>query len=85
MIRDHLNQLLAREAFEPFRIRLVNGDSHDVFDPQTTAVLRSTVVIASHDQNWVVFPIDKINSIESLIADYPAGSWPRTLKAETVR
>jgi hypothetical protein len=71
MLRDHLNDLLSTVPFEPFRIKLVNGDTHDVFDPQTLAVQQSTVVIASHDQNWAAFPIDKINSIESLIADFP--------------
>jgi hypothetical protein len=69
-MRDYLQELLAAHPFEPFRIKLVNGDLYDVFDPQTVAVQLRRVTIASHDQNWVVFPIGKINSIESLIADY---------------
>jgi hypothetical protein len=28
------------------------------------------IFIASDDQNWAMFPFSKINSIESLIADY---------------
>ena len=31
MIRNHLRQLLAREPFEPFRIRLLSDLYHDVF------------------------------------------------------
>ena len=50
--------------------KLVNGDHHDVFDPQTVSLERTVVFIASQDQNWVVFPAAKVNSIESLIADY---------------
>ena len=70
MIRDHLRQLLGRDPFEPFRIRLVSGDYHDVFDPLTVVVEALSVLILPHDQNWLIFPVDKINSLESLIADY---------------
>ena len=70
MIKLRLRRLLDADPFEPFRIKLVNGDHYDVFDPQTLSVERRVVFIASLDQNWVVFPVDKVNSIESLIADY---------------
>ncbi len=71
MLRDDLQDLIDKEPFEPFRIKLVNGDAHDVFHPQNVAVLTTTVNITPPDQNWVLFPIDKIASVESLIADYP--------------
>jgi len=29
-----------------------------------------SVLILPHDQNWLIFPFDKINCLESLIADY---------------
>ena len=69
---DHATEAPARERgpFEPFRIKLVNGDAHDIFNPQTVALQRSALAIASSDQNWVLFPLDKVNSVESLIADY---------------
>lgn len=70
MIHDHLRQLLGKAPFEPFRIRLIAGGHHDVFDPQTVVVQAKSVVILPHDQNWLIFPVDKINSLESLIADY---------------
>ena len=70
MIRTELERLIYRATFEPFRIKLVNGDRHDVFDPQSVAVLKRAVSIVPHDQSWVVFPINKIASIESLIEDY---------------
>ena len=70
MLRDALRNLIDADPFEPFRIKLVNGDWFDVFDPNTAAVQQVAVYIASHDQNWAVIPIDKINSIESLMADY---------------
>jgi hypothetical protein len=70
MRRDHLRELLAAEPFEPFRLKLVNGDIHDVFDPLTVSPARQEVFIALPDLNWVTFTYDKINSAESLIADY---------------
>lgn len=70
MISERLEKLLRGSPFEPFRIKLVNGDNHDGFDLQTVAVQRRTVFLASPDQNWYLFPTNKINSIESLIADY---------------
>ena len=69
-IQLRLHRLLYSGRFEPFRIKLVNGDYHDVFDPQTVSFERRVVFIAENNQNWVVFPFTKINSIESLMADY---------------
>ncbi len=71
MIREELEDLLTADPFEPFRIKLVNGDAHDVFNPQNVAVLKRKVHIAPPDQHWVIFGRDKIASIESLIADFP--------------
>lgn len=71
MIGNELDRLIQKPAFEPFRIKLVNGDRHDVFDPQSVAVLKREVSITPSDQSWVIFPIDKIASLESLIEDYP--------------
>ena len=49
MIRNHLRQLLAREPFEPFRIRLLSDLYHDVFDPGTVVVELLSVLILPHD------------------------------------
>ncbi len=76
MERSDLQEFLLKEPFEPVRIKLVNGDYFDVFDSQTTAVRRRSVFIALPDMNWVMFALDKINSVESLIADYAAGPSP---------
>ena len=70
MIREELSKLLATEPFEPFQIKLVNGDAHQVFHPNNVAVLKFTVNINWPDQNWVIFPLDNVASLESLIADF---------------
>jgi len=32
--------------------------------------MKTIVTLTPPDQNWVIFPIDNISSIESLIADF---------------
>jgi hypothetical protein len=76
VLRDDLRELLDHEPFEPFRVRLVNGDYHDIFYPQNVALLRFAVYLPQPDQNWVIFPINKIADIKSLIADYHAHAQP---------
>ncbi len=71
MIRGELERLMSSRPFEPFRMKLLNGDYHDLFDPKSLALLESGgVMIASQDGNWVIFPFDKIAAIESLFADF---------------
>ena len=70
MIRKELQRLLGREPFEPFRIKLMNGEHIDIFDPNSLALHPRTAHLASADQHWVIFALLAVNSIESLIADY---------------
>lgn len=70
MIGRELQRLIDLVPFEPFRIKLANGDYHDIFYPQNVAVLRGTVHIMSPDQNWTIIPFGSIACLESLIADY---------------
>jgi hypothetical protein len=76
VLRDELDRLLAAEPFEPFRIKLLNGDWHDIFNPRNVALMELEVFFGPPDQNWFVFPIDKIASIESLMADFHGDAHP---------
>lgn len=67
MIERALYSLLAREPFLPFRIKLVNGDAHDVAYPNLVALLADGIFLTSFDGHWVEFPFDRIASIESLV------------------
>lgn len=73
MLLDDLKELLAKEPFDPFRIRLVNGDSHDVFDPVLFYIYRdgTRCFYATHDGHWVLFTLDRIVSFESLFSESP--------------
>ena len=76
MLREEIQRLLDREPFEPFRVKRVNADAHDVFDAQSVAVQRFVVSLNPADQDWILISIDKIASLESLIADY-TGQLPK--------
>ena len=69
MLREELQELIDAEPFEPFRLKLVNGDRYDIADPRSIALMSDFVMIASADQQWVMFPFNKINSLESLLPD----------------
>ncbi len=67
MIEEEIMDLLSREPFLPFRIKLVNGDAHDVNGPDNVAVLDQGLYIASQDGLWAEFPFDRVASLESLV------------------
>lgn len=69
MIERELRALLQRQPFEPFRIKLVNGDGHDL-----VALLEDGVYVASQDGHWAEFPYDRFASFESLLGNFFAGA-----------
>ena len=73
MIEHRLRILLAAQPFEPFRIKLVNGDGHDVVYADLVAVLEVGVYVTTQDGHWAEFPFDRIASFESLVSDFPGG------------
>ena len=74
MLHDELKDLVGKSPFEPFRIKLVNGDQHDIFDAGMIILQSTTVVLLFREGHWVVFEYNKIASIESLIPDFAAGA-----------
>lgn len=70
VIHRQPTELHQAEPFEPFRIKLLNGDGHNVGDPRTLVIGREFVWVFSPDQHWAIFPIFRINSMESLVSDF---------------
>jgi len=62
-----LRELLLRDPFLSFRIKLVNGDAHDIAYPRNLALLTDSVYAAPFDGHWAQFPYHRIVSLESLI------------------
>jgi len=64
-----LEELLQREPFEPFRIRVSSGDAYDVRTPHAVALLKNRVFIALPDgERWTFCPYLHIAAVESLPA-----------------
>lgn len=67
MIPRDILDLLARDPFVPFRIKLVNGDAHDVTHPALVAFLEEGLFISYSSGEWAEFPFAHVASLESLI------------------
>jgi hypothetical protein len=66
MNHDAMQELLRRQPFEPFEIRLSNGERHEVRDPEMALLLRSRLMIAQPDDRVVICPFLHIASVETL-------------------
>lgn len=62
-----IRELLGRDPFEPFRIRLSSGDHYDVRDPWSVAVLKSRIFVAPvKAEAWVFIPYLHIAALEKV-------------------
>jgi hypothetical protein len=67
MIEREVRTLLRRDPFEPFRIRLVNGEFYDVNDPELVATMDDGIYLVLQGGHWSQFPYDRVANLESLI------------------
>lgn len=66
MIRQELDELLHRQPFEPFAIRLTSGDRYEVHDSALAALLKSSIFIAHpNSDRRVIVPFLHIAAIET--------------------
>jgi hypothetical protein len=67
MARDDLKDLLTRDPFQPFRVRLTSGDHYDIRAPFCAAMLKSRLFIAlPNSDRSVVVPYLHIAALETL-------------------
>lgn len=67
MAMDDLKDLLTREPFQPFRVRLTSGDHYDVRDPSLAVMMKSRLFIAlPKSDRSVVVPFLHIAALETL-------------------
>ncbi len=67
MSADELREILTREPFEPFRIRLTSGDAYEIRDPNSVALGRNRVFVAFPDADrWAFFGYLHVAAVESL-------------------
>ncbi|MCK6483429.1 MAG: hypothetical protein L6R00_04750 [Phycisphaerae bacterium] len=67
MATDDIRELLTRDPFRPFRVRLSSGDHYDVRDPLSAALMKSRLFIAlPHSDRSVYIPYLHIAALETL-------------------
>ena len=69
MNQETLQELLLRHPFEPFAVRLSNGEAFEVRHPEMAFVTKSRLVVGQADSDRVtICSLIHINSIEMLQA-----------------
>jgi hypothetical protein len=64
---DTIREWLGREPFEPFEIRLSNGEVHAVRRPENVAVAKTRIAISYPETDRIVHcALVHINSVEAL-------------------
>ena len=67
MYADAIREFVRREPFEPFVIRMSNGESHEVHHPECIAIGKNRVIITDPETDRTVFyALIHINAVESL-------------------
>ena len=67
MSANEIREILSREPFEPFRIRLSSGTAYEIHDPQSVALMKSRLFIAFPRSNrWTFISFLHIAAIEAV-------------------
>jgi hypothetical protein len=67
MNMESIREFIRREPFEPFVIRLSNGESHFVRHPECVAITRTQVVVTYPEEDRVVHcGLVQVNAVEAL-------------------
>jgi hypothetical protein len=67
MTMESIREFIRREPFEPFVIRLSNGEAHDVLHPECVALTKTKVVVTYPDEDRVVHcSLIHVNAVEAL-------------------
>jgi hypothetical protein len=69
MNADAIRDFLRREPFEPFVIRMSNGEVHEVRHPECAIVMNTRVLVYYPEKDRSVYcPLIHINAVEALQA-----------------
>lgn len=81
MNANEIREILEKDPFEPFRIRLSSGDTYEVRNPGLVAIMRSRLFITfPKTDRWTFVPFLHIAAIEALNGHgaKPRGRRPRS-------
>jgi hypothetical protein len=65
MNHEAMQELLRRQPFEPFEIRLTNGEKYEIRHPEMALLLKTRIIIAQPDDRTVICPLLHIASVET--------------------
>ena len=69
MNSDTIREWLLRRPFEPFVLRLANGETHEVRHPENLAIGKNRLAVVQPDSDsFVHVALIHVNSVESLQA-----------------
>jgi len=67
MNANEIREMLRRDPFEPFRIRLSSGDAYEIRDPNTVAIMKNRLFVAFPDgETWAFCSYLHIAAVESV-------------------
>lgn len=67
MNAESIREFLRREPFEPFVIRMSNGESHQVRHPECLLVLKTKVILGYPEEDRAVhLSLIHVNAVEAL-------------------
>lgn len=67
MSMESIRNLLRQEPFQPFMIRLSNGESYEIRHPECAALSKTKVIVTFPEEDQEVFcSLIHINSVEML-------------------
>ncbi len=55
MNTETMQGLLRRQPFQPFEVRMSNGDAYQIRHPEMALLLRSNLVLGSHESDDFIF------------------------------
>jgi len=66
MNADAIREFLRREPFEPFVIRMSNGEVHEIRHPECALVMKTKIIVGyPDDDRSVTCALVHVNSIET--------------------
>jgi hypothetical protein len=67
MNADAIREFLRREPFEPFVIRMSNGETHEVLHPENALAMKTKVIVCYPERDRAVScSLIHINAVEAL-------------------
>jgi hypothetical protein len=75
MNTETMLELLRRQPFQPFEIRMSNGDAYQIRHPEMALLLRSNVIVGDRDTDRFVF-CSLLHVADVVSLPSPAGGGP---------